>query len=340
MSASSPASSWRSRFAVRLRGRSPLGAIPSWLVSLLLHAAVLFFFASQMLTPALKDVHKGEDGGLREVGIVVKPSQGASERIEAPDAQPAAAPQAVAAQAAAAQQPPSLSESAVVPLALPARDPLPVFGMGAVAPPPGAGRDVVEFVKPSRTPAGGGAVGRGVVPGIFGKDDSGTQVIYIIDCSDSMRGAPLFEAKVRLMQCVQQLDATQRFQIIFYNDRPFGMSIRGTVDQGLYFATDIIKTQARQFIESRVAAGGTEHMPALEMALRLRPEVIYLLTDAQTGLNARQLNHIRTLNRGTRIHCIEFGEGPGGLRENFLKHLARLYDGSYTYQDVTRFRAE
>jgi len=80
-------------------------------------------------------------------------------------------------------------------------------------------------------------------------------------------------------------------------------------------------------------------LPALKRALSYSPEHIFFLTDAdQPQLTAADLAEIRRINRGrTKIHCVEFGKGPGMPGDNFLKQLARQNGGTYRYRDVTRF---
>ena len=96
---------------------------------------------------------------------------------------------------------------------------------------------------------------------------------------------------------------------------------------------------AGQFIDGVDADHGTLHMPALRKALSLNPEVIFLLTDADSPLGDADLNDIEVLNKGrARIHCIEFSIGPElTIDDNFLKKLARRNGGNYRYRDVTNF---
>jgi hypothetical protein len=85
------------------------------------------------------------------------------------------------------------------------------------------------------------------------------------------------------------------------------------------------------------AFNGTEHLTPLQTALRLAPDVIFLLTDAaDPQLTGDQLEHLRRLNSGTVVHTIEFGVGPFPGGDNFLVQLARQNDGRHTYVDVTR----
>ena len=103
------------------------------------------------------------------------------------------------------------------------------------------------------------------------------------------------------------------------------------------FANDAGKKKAESFIGSILADGGTRHMEALEMALRLGPDVIFFLTDAEDPkLSATELARIRRLNSGTSINAIEFGSGPAGGGQNFLKRLAEQNHGNYGYVDISK----
>ena len=79
------------------------------------------------------------------------------------------------------------------------------------------------------------------------------------------------------------------------------------------------------------------HLPALEMALIMRPDVVFFLTDAsEPQMSAIELARVRRLNRGTVINTIEFGAGPRGANYNFLQALAAENGGQHGYVDVGR----
>ncbi len=105
----------------------------------------------------------------------------------------------------------------------------------------------------------------------------------------------------------------------------------------LVFGTDQNKYLARKFVGSITADGATRHEEALEMAMRLAPDVIFFLTDAdQPQLSAKQLAHIAQRNRGTLINAIEFGYGSQSDGDNFLVRLARQNGGQHVYVDVSQ----
>jgi hypothetical protein len=172
---------------------------------------------------------------------------------------------------------------------------------------------------------------------LYGIEAEGFKFVYVFDRSASMGNGPntpLAAAKVELLNSLERLGPTHQFQIIFYNERPKVFSLAGYPGRIVY-ATDINKRQARSFVDSITADGGTGHLSALEMALSFGPDVVYFLTDAaEPDMSARDLARIRHKNQVSVIHTIEFGEGPAPDRENFLAHIARDNRGRYTYIDI------
>jgi hypothetical protein len=172
---------------------------------------------------------------------------------------------------------------------------------------------------------------------LYGIDAEGFKFVYVFDRSASMGNGPntpLAAAKVELLNSLERLGPTHQFQIIFYNERPKIFNLAGSPGRIVY-ATDINKRQARSFVESITADGGTGHLSALEMALGFGPDVVYFLTDAaEPDMSASDLARIRHKNQVSVIHTIEFGEGPAPDKENFLAHIARENRGRYTYIDI------
>jgi hypothetical protein len=196
-----------------------------------------------------------------------------------------------------------------------------------------------------RAQAVGGAAGRKdraglsgqVETNVFGVTGLGHKFIYVFDRSGSMAdlgGRPLAAAKRELIASLQDLDETTQFQIIFYNEEPRVFRLRSQSPR-LVWANDEGKTAAAEFIRAIKATGGTQHMQALKMALRLNPDVVFFLTDAdQPGLSDEDLQQVRRWNQTTTIHAIEFGTGPQAGRENFLVRLAEQNGGRHVYVDV------
>ena len=174
---------------------------------------------------------------------------------------------------------------------------------------------------------------------VFGVTGSGSSFVYVFDRSDSMNGfggRPLRAAKRELLSSLRTLTDRQQFGIVFYNERPdtFAASAgRG----GLQFAEDAMVDAAVQYVGSINAYGGTRHLDAVLAALRLSPDVVFFLTDADTPrLNRSELRTIRSraTSSGTTIHAIEFGAANSPKPDTFLRDLAEAGNGQYRFVDV------
>jgi hypothetical protein len=305
---------------------------PSWLLSIVLHVTVLSALASWM--PRWETAPVGfVDEPFREVGIVVQqpgptlsaePESAPTEDTSEPVPTDVVPPTTIA---PAVPSLPSVAEPLTVPTAI---------GVGAALPSPSP-RELVQSQGASVNETLGGGI-----PGtaFLGLRDKATRVVFVIDCSGSMYNYNAMQAaKAAVLASLQTLVDSQQFQVIFYNDMPHLLRLGGR-EAGLAFATEVNKSFARQEIAAVVPDNGTDHMKALTLALRLGPEVIYLLTDAdEPQLSAAELDQIHRLNQGrARIHTIEFGKGAelDNGRPNFLKKIAQQNGGSYRYHDVKR----
>ena len=188
------------------------------------------------------------------------------------------------------------------------------------------------------TQRGDGASGD-ISTAVFGVVGVGTRFVYVFDRSGSMDGfggRPLRAAKAELIGSLDDLERIHQFQIIFYNERPRVFNPTGGTPE-LVWGDEAGKQLAQRFVKGIVAAGGTRHMDALSLALGMRPDVIFFLTDAdEPQLTEDDLLRVRRLNRGTSIHAIEFGYGPERANINFLQQLARQNQGQHVYVDVAK----
>ncbi len=323
----------------RFENGSPLTVIPSWAVSLALHVLLLFFLATELKScgdPA--GVGQGEV--LREVGIYVKQATESESQRESSDDSPATSELSSESEIIVNADRPIVPDEPPVATVLPSerRD---ILGAG-VPPAPASDGSLPQTLRPGERvrPAGTTPPAPGQVS-FFGASDTGKRVVYVLDCSSSMDiNDAIGVARSELKASLNQLRRDQQFQVIFYNNNRRIIQFRGAEEPQLLSATAINRNLAVQFIDAQVASGGTNHMPALRRALGFRPDVIFLLTDAdEPRLQAADFAEIRRLNKGRcRIHCIEFGKhadlsGVG----NFLKKLAHQGRGTYRYYDVTRF---
>jgi hypothetical protein len=176
---------------------------------------------------------------------------------------------------------------------------------------------------------------------VFGIGGNGSRFVYVIDKSGSTEGTPLKAAKAELLKSVGQLHRVHQFQIVFYNERPHIYHHGG--ESRLFWADDQNKQGAKRFIQRISAGGGTNHLDAIGAALRMRPDVVFLYTDAEEPrLSDEDLQRLQRLNRSATIHVIEFGRGsrPSPATDNFLSRLAQQNAGKYHYLDLNAWLAE
>jgi hypothetical protein len=165
---------------------------------------------------------------------------------------------------------------------------------------------------------------------VYGLEGQGTRFVYVFDRSLSMKGAALAAAKRELIASLKKLDRVHQFQIVFYNERPKTMQ-----PPAMTFADDNGLRQAESFVGGIVADGGTDHLAALKVALRMGPDVIFLLTDAdEPPLGPRQLEEIQRATNGAMIHVIEFKSGKASGKTSSLKKVAEQNRGEYKAIDV------
>jgi len=306
--------------------------IPSWLGSMVLHALALFALAMAMRYAPQRGTTAERSA---EVGIALKHTDGQTEYFETEE-------DAGEAEASAAD---SISESQLLAEVLSdtaAEDPSDLLPKttAAIGPSTIQGGGPLQPGAARGAPPGAGGFGGKAAVNVFGTQGVGYKFVYVFDRSRSMEGSgrsPLEVAKAEMIASLDTLEDTHQFQIVFYNETPKAFNPSG--QQGkLAFATEQNKERARRFIGSITAYGRTEHVAALKLAIRMQPDVIFFLTDAnEPRLSGRDLYRIQRDAAGIQINAIEFGIGPKQGGDNFLEKLARQNGGQYAYRDITKF---
>jgi uncharacterized protein with von Willebrand factor type A (vWA) domain len=167
----------------------------------------------------------------------------------------------------------------------------------------------------------GGAGGKGA--SFFGLEARGGKFVYVVDRSSSMRGDKLQDTKAELIRSVHSLTRTMEFFIIFYDSSFEPMPARGLVK-----ATGSSKNKYLGWVEGINSRGGTEPEQAMLMALSLKPDAIWLLSDGQ--FSHRACNVIRAANPNARIqiHTIAFHSARG---QSVLQRIAEENGGHYRF---------
>jgi hypothetical protein len=174
--------------------------------------------------------------------------------------------------------------------------------------------------------------------GIFGLEASGNRFVYVFDRSASMGepgGRPLERAKAELLASIEALGESRQFHVIFYNDRLTVFAPSGNRGRPV-FADDDTKRGVRRFVEEIGADGGTRHYEAVSAALKLAPDAIFVLTDADEKDDLAE-DEVRRLTRSlgrARIMVVQFGGGED-RRSPRLARLAAESGGAYKVVEPT-----
>ena len=159
-------------------------------------------------------------------------------------------------------------------------------------------------------------------------------VAYVCDASGSMINH--FSALLdQIEHSVHRLKPVQSFNIIFFQEE-FAAGIDA---HNLLPATAANKARAAQFLSAATASGTTDPLPALEMAMRIKPELIWLLTDGDFPNNDDVLHFIRKNNPNGRIqiNTIAFVQ-RGDAYEKVLRTIAKENRGEFRYVDEKALR--
>jgi uncharacterized protein YegL len=160
----------------------------------------------------------------------------------------------------------------------------------------------------------------------FGTAETGRSFVFVVDCSGSMQGHRISRALAELKQSLDQLNDKQRFYVILFNEGAiplFGEDARPE----LHRATFRIRRRAENWLKSVSAGGPTHPDAAIQMALSLKPDVMYFLTDGQMDRTARTVAQESNKHR-TIIHTIGFESNAG---EAILKGIATDNGGRYRF---------
>ncbi len=163
--------------------------------------------------------------------------------------------------------------------------------------------------------------------GFFGARTAGESFVFIVDNSGSMRGERFYRAVMELNSAINGLQKDQKFFVFFYNSVAVPMPVSGF--RKLQPASDRRKKRAVQWIARQQTMGGTMPQEAVKMGLKMKPQVIFFLTDGIMPRDVRTtFQKYNTRSIRTIVHTIAFQSRVG---EPILKGIAEDHEGRYRY---------
>jgi Ca-activated chloride channel family protein len=153
------------------------------------------------------------------------------------------------------------------------------------------------------------------------------EVIYVIDTSGSMHGDSIVQAREALKLALQRLAPNDRFNVIQFNhqtDELFPQAVQASV-KNIQWAT--------KYVNGLLADGGTEMLPALQLALRQHAEKgvlrqVVFLTDGSVGNEEALFKLIHEQLGESRLFTIGIGSAPNSF---FMTRAAEFGRGTFTY---------
>ena len=152
--------------------------------------------------------------------------------------------------------------------------------------------------------------GRGDGKSFFGLAAEGKSFVYVLDCSLSMNHPHDSDAKTRfrkmkmeLANSMKHLKPEQEFFIVFFNHEAVPMPADRMVS-----AAPENQQHFLSWVDQVPAVGDTDPTGALSIALRLRPDVIYFLTDGCFNGPANEI--VRSIQQSRTVintFSFEFG---------------------------------
>jgi hypothetical protein len=151
----------------------------------------------------------------------------------------------------------------------------------------------------------------------------GESFVFIVDMSGSMRGQRFVRAKNELLRAIASLHSDQRYYVIFFSDGPLPMPAHELVE-----STPENLRLLQKWLRRVDCGGETNPLAALEMAIALRPDAIYMLSDGEFDPRIPKLIAGRQGRPPIPIHTIGFVGRDG---EPMLRELAADSGGSYRF---------
>ena len=157
---------------------------------------------------------------------------------------------------------------------------------------------------------------------------SGREVIFVLDCSGSMQGDSISQARRALEVCLRALEKGSRFNVV-----RFGNTFQSLFPQPREYGEKTLGEALGWLRAVDADLGGTEVLQPLQHVYGAAvpkgvSRSVLLLTDGQVGNEAEVVELVRSHVAGTRFFCVGIGAGPN---DHLVRGLARAGGGAAAF---------
>jgi Ca-activated chloride channel family protein len=159
------------------------------------------------------------------------------------------------------------------------------------------------------------------------RDESPKEIVFLLDCSGSMQGKSIREAKKALEICLRALQPET-----FFNIYRFGSSYKTLFRKSKPYSAKNLAEAIDYLQKVEADLGGTELLEPLEKIYSFnsaqKGKIILLLTDGQVGNEEELMQLAGRKEAKARLFTVGIGSGPN---EYLIKGLARVSHGVWEF---------
>lgn len=153
------------------------------------------------------------------------------------------------------------------------------------------------------------------------------EMVFVLDCSGSMRGKPIQQAKNAIAHCVQNLTPRDTFQIIQFS------STSSTLGPAPVIATEENIQKGLDYLSKLSGSGGTQMVEGVKAALDFphdagRFRIVSFMTDGFIGNENDILKAVNDKLGASRIFSFGVGSSPNRM---LMDRMAILGKGAVAY---------
>ena len=166
----------------------------------------------------------------------------------------------------------------------------------------------------------------------FGVQTNGNRFIYVVDNSNSMNNGKFETALYEIKRSVAQLKPEHEFYVIFYSDASYPLFYPEEQRYPVP-ATEANKKKLDRWLGTVHRCLQTKGEAAMDLAMRMRPDGLYLLGDGAFSDKAVPKTLANAENNNVIIHTLGFGMTDKAAKS--FDNLAKAYNGTFQNVDVT-----